>query len=43
MKTVRLLTACLLVLGLAALCLTGPLATPSQAAGATIIEFRSQM
>ena len=41
MKTVRLLAACLLVLGLVALCLTGPLATPSRAAGATIVEFRS--
>ena len=41
MKNVRLLAACLLVLGLVALCLTGPLATSSEAAGATIIEFRS--
>ena len=43
MKNVRLLAACLLVLGLVALCLTGPLVTSVQAAGATIIEFRSQM
>ena len=43
MKTVRLFAACLLVMGFVALCLTGPLATSAQAAGATIIEFRSQM
>jgi thiol-disulfide isomerase/thioredoxin len=42
MKTVRLL-ACLLVLGLVALFLAGPLATPSKAAGATVIEFRSRI
>jgi hypothetical protein len=41
MRTVRLLAACFLVLGLAALCLTGPLATPVKAQGATIVEFRS--
>jgi thiol-disulfide isomerase/thioredoxin len=41
MRTVRLLAACLLVLGLVALCLTGPLATPAKAQGATIVEFRS--
>jgi hypothetical protein len=41
MKTMRLLAASLLVLGLVALILAGPLATPSQAAGATIVEFRS--
>ncbi len=41
MTTVRLLTAGLLVLGLVALCLTGPLATPAKAQGATIVEFRS--
>ena len=42
MKNMRL-AACLLVLGLVALCLTGPLATPSKAAGATVIEFRSRI
>jgi thiol-disulfide isomerase/thioredoxin len=41
MKTARLLTACLLLLGLVALCLSGPLSTPAKAAGATIVEFRS--
>jgi hypothetical protein len=43
MKTVRLLTACFLVLGLVALFLAVPLTTPAKAQGATIIEFRSQM
>jgi thiol-disulfide isomerase/thioredoxin len=43
MKTVRL-AACLLVLGLGALLLTVPLATPSLAQGTpTIIEFRSRI
>jgi thiol-disulfide isomerase/thioredoxin len=41
MKTARLLTACLLVQGLITLCLSGPLATPAEAAGAMIVEFRS--
>jgi hypothetical protein len=43
MKTARLLAACLLVLGLLALCLTGPLVSTAKAQGATIVEFRSQM
>jgi hypothetical protein len=43
MKTMRLLTACLLVLGLVALCLTGPLVTPAKAQGATIVEFRNPL
>ncbi len=43
MKIVRLV-ACLLVLGLVALFLTGPLVTPAKAAGTpTIIEFRSRI
>ena len=43
MKNVRLLAACLLVLGLVALCLTGPLATSAKAQGATIVEFRNPL
>jgi hypothetical protein len=43
MKTLRLLTACLLVLGLVALCLTGPLVTTAKAQGATIVEFRNPL
>jgi hypothetical protein len=43
MKNVRLLTACLLVLGLVALCLTGPLVTSAKAQGATIVEFRNPL
>ncbi len=43
MKIVRLV-ACLLVLGLVVLFLTGPLVTPAKAAGTpTIIEFRSRI
>jgi thiol-disulfide isomerase/thioredoxin len=43
MKIVRLV-ACLLVLGLVALFLTGPPVTPAKAAGTpTIIEFRSRI
>jgi thiol-disulfide isomerase/thioredoxin len=43
MKNVRLLAACLLVLGLVALCLTGPLVTSAKAQGATIVEFRNPL
>jgi|GEM_PF-2983783 hypothetical protein len=43
MKTVRMLAACLLVLGLVAPFLTGTLTTPAQAQGATIIEFRTSI
>jgi hypothetical protein len=43
MKTVPLMAACLLVLGLTAGCHTGPMAPPVNAQGATILEFRSQM
>ncbi len=43
MKTLRLLAACLLVLGLVVLSLTGPLVTTAKAQGATIVEFSSQM
>ena len=43
MKNVRLLAAYLLVLGLVALCLTGPLVTSAKAQGATIVEFRNPL
>ncbi len=43
MKTVRLLTVCLMVLGLVALCLTGPLVASAKAQGATIVEFRNPL